>query len=202
MHIFVDYESSNDSIDYPGVFLPNLVPPENCKDKDGTLNKPLCIAWSSSGRNHYIALVGVKGRPVPKLPNWMFPKAWGVPQELIPSYIDMDDQGRVEIGGDKCLQVLFKRPPCIGSHFSSVHEYILLSSMDCVFFLQDKYILKLVSAMEKVFESKNQVRTSLVADYHQYVFKNTGRFTPITRAPLFAYMLIVTLHCMDHAEFF
>lgn len=44
-----------------GVFLPGLVSPEMCKGKDGTLNKPLCIAWSSSGRNHYIPLVAIKG---------------------------------------------------------------------------------------------------------------------------------------------
>lgn len=46
---------------FSGVFLPGLVPPEQCKGKDGTLNKPLCIAWSSSGRNHYIPLVAIKG---------------------------------------------------------------------------------------------------------------------------------------------
>ena len=45
-----------------GVFLPGLVPPEQCRGKDGTLNKPLCIAWSSSGRNHYIPIVAVKGK--------------------------------------------------------------------------------------------------------------------------------------------
>lgn len=46
---------------FSGVFLPGLVPPEQCKGKDGTLNKPLCIAWSGSGRNHYIPLVAIKG---------------------------------------------------------------------------------------------------------------------------------------------
>lgn len=35
--------------------------PELCQGPDGSLNKPLCIAWSSSGRNHFIALVAVKG---------------------------------------------------------------------------------------------------------------------------------------------
>ena len=35
-----------------------------CKAKDGSFNKPLCLAWSSMGRNHYIALVGVKGRQI------------------------------------------------------------------------------------------------------------------------------------------
>ncbi|ELT92345.1 hypothetical protein CAPTEDRAFT_100015, partial [Capitella teleta] len=128
--------------DYTGVFLPGFQAPEKCRDKNGALNKPLCLAWSNSGHNHYIALVGVKGRPVPKLPNWMIPKAWGMPQELIPTYVKLDDQGMLEIGGDKCLQ--------------------------------DKYVLKLVNSMEKVFEEKNKVRTSLVADYHQFVLRHTG----------------------------
>ena len=47
-----------------GVFLPGLLEPSQCRGKDGTLNKPLCLAWSSMGRNHYIALVGVKGKIV------------------------------------------------------------------------------------------------------------------------------------------
>ena len=45
-----------------GVFLPGLLSPDECKSKDGLLNKPLCIAWSSMGRNHYIPLVGIKGK--------------------------------------------------------------------------------------------------------------------------------------------
>ncbi|WAR01802.1 VCIP1-like protein, partial [Mya arenaria] len=34
--------------DYSGVFLPGFVDPAQCLRKDGTPNKPLCIAWSSS----------------------------------------------------------------------------------------------------------------------------------------------------------
>ena len=45
---------------FVGVFLPGLVDPEKCM-KGGVLNKPLCIAWSSCGRNHFIPLVGIKG---------------------------------------------------------------------------------------------------------------------------------------------
>ena len=52
----------------PGVFLPGFVKPQDCRSKEGVLNKPLCIAWSSSGRNHYIPLVGVKGRFLSDLP--------------------------------------------------------------------------------------------------------------------------------------
>ena len=90
---------------FSGVFLPGLVEPDLCRGKDGQLNKPLCLAWSSNGHNHYIALVGVKGRPPPRLPGWMMPKSWGMPQQLLPKYIDLhQDQGCV-IGGTKCLGV-------------------------------------------------------------------------------------------------
>ena len=49
-------------LSWSGVFLPGLLSPDECKSKDGLLNKPLCIAWSSMGRNHYIPLVGIKGK--------------------------------------------------------------------------------------------------------------------------------------------
>ena len=40
--------------------------------------------------------------------------------------------------------------------------------------LQDGYILKLVKAMEVVFQDKYEVSPSLVSDVHQYLLKNTG----------------------------
>lgn len=43
------------------VFLPALVNPEECKGKTKELNLPLCLAWSSSARNHFIPLVGIEG---------------------------------------------------------------------------------------------------------------------------------------------
>ena len=43
------------------VFLPALVSPNECKGKSKELNLPLCLAWSSSARNHFIPLVGVQG---------------------------------------------------------------------------------------------------------------------------------------------
>lgn len=43
------------------VFLPALVNPDECKGKSKELNLPLCLAWSSSARNHFIPLVGVQG---------------------------------------------------------------------------------------------------------------------------------------------
>ncbi|XP_033752592.1 deubiquitinating protein VCIP135-like [Pecten maximus] len=97
------YLGMQSSGDYSGVFLPALVEPEACRSRDGTLNKPLCIAWSSSGRNHYIPLVGIKGRKLPNLPRSMIQRAWGVPSDLIDKYIEFDQSGLCKIGGDKCL---------------------------------------------------------------------------------------------------
>ena len=55
-----------------GVFLPGLVSPEKCCGKDGRPNKPLCLAWSSPGRNHYITLVGVKGTFAKECTIWFY----------------------------------------------------------------------------------------------------------------------------------
>ncbi|KAF3698549.1 Deubiquitinating protein VCIP135 [Channa argus] len=128
--------------DYSATFLPGLVPEEQCRGKDGKLNKPICIAWSSSGRNHYIPLVGIKNTLLPKLPARLLPKAWGVPQELIKKYIKLEPDGSCVIGGDRSLQ--------------------------------DKYLMRLVNAMEEVFMEKHNIHPSLVADVHQYVYRRTG----------------------------
>ncbi|XP_072298015.1 deubiquitinating protein VCPIP1 [Eucyclogobius newberryi] len=128
--------------DYSATFLPGLVAEEQCRAKDGKLNKPICIAWSSSGRNHYIPLVGIKDTVLPKLPTRLMPKAWGVPQELICRYIKLEADGSCVIGGDRSLQ--------------------------------DKYLMRLVNAMEEVFMEKHSIHPSLVADVHQYVYRRTG----------------------------
>ncbi|XP_055739198.1 deubiquitinating protein VCPIP1-like [Salvelinus fontinalis] len=128
--------------DYSATFLPGLVPEEQCKGKDGKFNKPICIAWSSSGRNHYIPLVGIKNTLLPKLPPRLLPKAWGVPQELIKKYINLEQDGSCVIAGDRSLQ--------------------------------DKYVMRLVNAMEEIFMEKHGIHPSLVADVHQYVYRRTG----------------------------
>lgn len=89
--------------DYSGLFLPSLIKPEYCKGKDHILNKPLCIAWNSSGRNHYIPLVGIKGKALPKLPRHLIPKAWGVPQSIVEKYMEFDECGCCVIGGERTL---------------------------------------------------------------------------------------------------
>ncbi|XP_013409530.1 deubiquitinating protein VCIP135 [Lingula anatina] len=128
--------------DYSGVFLPAFNPPEKCRGKDGQLNKPLCLAWSSSGRNHYIPLVGIKGKPLPRLARWIIPKVWGMPNQLLDTYIQFDSEDKCVLGGEKCLP--------------------------------DRYIHRLVSAMDAVFINKYEVHPGLVTDMHQYCYKATG----------------------------
>ncbi|XP_061549916.1 deubiquitinating protein VCPIP1 [Phycodurus eques] len=128
--------------DYSATFLPGLVAEERCRAKDDKLNKPICIAWSSSGRNHYIPLVGIKNTALPRLPAHLLPKAWGVPQQLIRKYIKLEADGGCVIGGDRSLQ--------------------------------DKYVMRLVGAMEEVFMEKHGIHPALVADMHQWVYRRTG----------------------------
>ncbi|XP_064634580.1 deubiquitinating protein VCPIP1-like isoform X2 [Lineus longissimus] len=127
--------------DYSGVFLPAMIPREKCIGKDGHLNKPLCIAWSSSGRNHYIPLVGLKGKPQPRVPRWMIPQAWGLPNELVNQYIEFDALDACVIGGDKVLQdryiqrlckameeVFVERHAVHPSLVADVHQYVYKST--------------------------------------------------------------------------
>uniref|UniRef100_T1J3E2 Uncharacterized protein n=1 Tax=Strigamia maritima TaxID=126957 RepID=T1J3E2_STRMM len=130
--------------DYSALFLPGLVDPLDCVGKSGELNKPLCIAWSSSGRNHYIPLVGIKrghGR-LPRLPRVLVPKPWGVSESLVEKYVEFDSEDYCIIGGEKCLP--------------------------------DNYILRLATAMEEVYLNENRVHPSIVADVHHYVYKRSG----------------------------
>lgn len=88
--------------DYAALFLPSLCAPDQCRG--GPANRrhpPLCLSWSSSGRNHYIPLVGVRmGDKLPRLPRSLLPKAWGVPQNLVDSYMEFDTSGCCVVGGD------------------------------------------------------------------------------------------------------
>ncbi|XP_054710048.1 deubiquitinating protein VCPIP1-like [Uloborus diversus] len=96
------YECMKKSADYSAIFLPCLVDPDDCKSKDGSLNKPICIAWSSFSHNHYIPLVGIKNRPLPVLPSALVPTVWGLPQNLSGRYIEFEN-GNCTIGGGRPL---------------------------------------------------------------------------------------------------
>ncbi|XP_054279644.1 deubiquitinating protein VCPIP1-like isoform X2 [Macrosteles quadrilineatus] len=90
--------------DYAAVFLPRLFPPGRCCNKAGRLNPPLCIAWSSSARNHYVPLVQVKERPLPQFPKSLLPKVWGLPQSDLEKYLQFNKNDCVVIGGENCVQ--------------------------------------------------------------------------------------------------
>ncbi|KAK3102693.1 hypothetical protein FSP39_013188 [Pinctada imbricata] len=147
--------------DYSGVFLPGFVEPDQCRSRDGSLNKPLCIAWSSSGRNHYIPLVGVKGRPIPMLPNYMIQKSWGMPAVMINKYIDFDSNGRCKIGGDKCLsdryiqqlvnamgEIFYEKYKVQSQLVADVHQYMYKSS-GMVGVLPSEVIQTTIQAVER-----------------------------------------------------
>lgn len=99
----------NCSGDYSAVFLPALVNPEECKGKTKELNLPLCLAWSSSARNHFIPLVGIEGEKLPVIPRRLLPEVWGVSQNLLSVYMNFDDQDCIVIGGNKVLQQSYIR---------------------------------------------------------------------------------------------
>jgi len=127
--------------DYCAVFLPYLVPLEQCKDKNGQLHKPVLISWSSKGRNHFVPLVGIQGKPLPKFPQYLLPKVWGLPQELLTKYIDFTNETCV-IGGSKSLS--------------------------------EKYLLKLVTAMENHFRILNGIAPSVVGDVYHHISRPSG----------------------------
>lgn len=130
------------SADYSGLFLPVLVPVHECLSKDGHKHKPLVIAWSSPGHNHYVPLVAVKGKDGPRLPHWLIPKAWGVPNELVKAYVDLDTSGNCYVGGDRCVQ--------------------------------DKYLQRLIKAMDEMFFKQQNISAMLVTEVHQFVYKPSG----------------------------
>ncbi|BFZ16195.1 hypothetical protein BsWGS_19234 [Bradybaena similaris] len=93
--------------DYSAIFLPCFSPPSECMNKEGVLNKPICIAWSSLARNHFIPLVGVRGRKCPVLSRHMIYRAWGIADSEIEKYVSFDSQGNCQIAGEKVLQITY-----------------------------------------------------------------------------------------------
>lgn len=141
-------EGMQSSGDYSGIFLPVFIQLDKCKLPQGSLNKPLAIAWSSMARNHYVPLVGIRDSPLPKIPQSLLPKAWGIPNELISDYIEFDNNGCCEIGGSRCLP----------------DSYIqrLVSAMNEVFFMKHQVFPGLVADVNQfVFKPSNAVGFSI-----------------------------------------
>ena len=140
-------EGMQSSGDYSGIFLPVLVPMEECKSK-GSLNKPLAIAWSSLARNHYVPLVGVRDSDLPRIPRALLPKAWGISNELVSKYIEFDQNDCCEIGGSRSLP----------------ENYVqrLVSAMDEVFFEKYQVSPELVADVNQfVFKPSNALGFSI-----------------------------------------
>ncbi|GAB6028966.1 Deubiquitinating protein VCIP135 [Chamberlinius hualienensis] len=143
--------------DYAATFLPALLEPSDCRGKSGELNKPLCIAWSSSARNHYISLVGIKNKPLPFLPRLIIPKTWALPQFYLEKYIDFNINGSCIIGGENCLN----------------DSYILklVSAMENVFMNQYNVHPALVSDVHYYIYK----RTGVVGVKPEEIIENTQR---------------------------
>lgn len=131
--------------DYSGIFLPALHTPEDCcsKDASGAMkpNSPIVIAWSTSGRNHFIPLVPIKGQPLPKLPPSLRPKVWGIAEEKLQDYVTIDTNGCIELCSgkelaDKYLQKLvvcmenlfFDKNGVVPSLVADVNQYVYKSA--------------------------------------------------------------------------
>eukprot|EP00794_Sanderia_malayensis_P016649 gene16649-18339_t len=138
-------EGLQSAADYSGLFLPVFVPPEKCREKDGTFNKPLAISWSSKGRNHFVALVAVKRDgegSTYRLPPILMPTVWGGFQDFISRYIDLGEDQSCIIAGSNSLK--------------------------------DSYIHQLVSCMERQFMILHGVSASAVADYYHAIIRKSG----------------------------
>ena len=91
--------------EYTGLFLPILIDPMQCSDKDGVKNPPLVISWSSSARNHFVPLVGIEGEPC-AIPYHILPRIWGPISEdnfKVCDYIDFNPDSSVVFGLGKKL---------------------------------------------------------------------------------------------------
>ena len=95
--------------DYSGLFLPAFHPPVDCSSIDSTTgdrqpHSPIVVAWSNSGRNHFVPLVPIRGQPLPKLPPALCPTVWGVGNDILKQYVEFDSTtGSLEVCGGKLL---------------------------------------------------------------------------------------------------
>lgn len=150
--------------DYAAMFVPALTPVEKCQNKEKNLHQPIVIAWSSKGRNHFVPLVGIKGKPLPKIPNYMLPKLWGLPQELLTQYIDFDS-GSCIIGGGKALseQYLTKLATAMEKHFTVLNGVAPIVVQDVY-----QYIIQPNSAIQVTTEVVTETARSIVKEERLY----------------------------------
>jgi len=132
---------------YTAVFVPALIPEDECK-KGSILNRPLVVAWSSASRNHLIPLVGVIGKPVPKIPPSLLPKVWGMPNSIVKRYIEFDSDGNCFVGG--------------GNFIDEISVRRLIKTMDGPFKAKFNVSAKLVSRYHQAFFGKEDDQTEKV----------------------------------------
>ena len=134
--------------DYSGVFLPAVHPPADCSSPgpatgEACPHSPIVVAWSSSGRNHFVPLVPIRGRPLPKLPPSLCPKVWGVGEDLLKQYVKFDADGSVEVCGGKLL--------------SDAYIQKLVKCMETLFFERNSVQLSVVADVHRVFRTSGYV---------------------------------------------
>ena len=122
--------------DYSGLFLPAMHPPTECSSPDSNMGElrphsPIVVAWSNSGRNHFVPLVSIRGQPLPKLPPSLRPKVWGLGEDLLTQYVGFDASGCVELCGGKSL--------------SDAYMQKLVKCMETLFFERNGVHLSVVS---------------------------------------------------------
>ncbi|XP_019851334.1 PREDICTED: deubiquitinating protein VCIP135-like isoform X2 [Amphimedon queenslandica] len=91
--------------EYSCIFLPSFYKREECLSPGSTLlNSPITIAWSNSGYNHFVPLVPIKDKPLPRLPSHFRPNVWCEPEETLLQYVSLEDDGSIVLARGKPLQ--------------------------------------------------------------------------------------------------
>ena len=143
------FSGMKSSGDYSGLFLPALHEPAECRSQDSASGKmrphsPIVVAWSNSGRNHFVPLVPIRGQPLPKLPLSLQPTVWGVAKELLAQY--------VVFGPDSSIVV------CGGKSLSDGYIQKLVKCMEGLFFEQNGVHLSVVADVnQSVFRRSGYV---------------------------------------------
>lgn len=129
--------------DYSGLFLPAIHPPAACSSPDSVTGQmrphsPIVVAWSNSGRNHFVPLVPIRGQPLPKLPPSLCPTVWGLGEDLLTQFVAFDAGGCVEVCGGKLLSdgYMQKLVKCMESLFferNGVHLSVVADVNQSVF---------------------------------------------------------------------
>lgn len=156
--------------DYSGLFLPAIHPPAECSTADSVTGQihphsPIVVAWSNSGRNHFVPLVPIRGQPLPKLPPALRPKVWGLGESLLTQYVEFDANDCVEVCGGKLL--------------SDGYMQKLVKCMESLFFERNEVHLSVVADVhQSVFRRSGYVgvKPEVVVDTARAAVKDSRLF--------------------------